>query len=68
MLNGRVKVNAGMWVALGLLAVGAPLMFLEGHVDVREGLLHTAGFGILILSSVVYLAARVWMLMRPPSQ
>lgn len=54
-----VRANAGMFVAAGLLVVGAALYL--GAPDDREGL-SLLGLGLLVLSSIVYLGARVVMM------
>ena len=56
-----VRWNAGMTVATLLLVTGSVLMV---QADAPGTPLHTAAFGILVLASVVYLGARIWMMTR----
>ena len=56
-MNGwHVSWNLGMGAAALLLVVGGALMVLPGD---DTPTLHTAGFGIVVLSGVVYFVARV---------
>lgn len=61
MLGWRFSWNGGMVLAAVLLVAGGALMVLPG--DDRPAL-HTAGMGIVILAGVVYLVARVAMILR----
>jgi hypothetical protein len=55
------RVNAGM-AAAGVLLVAGGALFLAAPEENR--LARNAGLGIVVLSSVVYLAARIAMVVR----
>jgi hypothetical protein len=61
MLGWRFQWNAGMVVATVLLVAGGSLMVLPGD---DQRLLHALGMGIVILAGLVYLAARVAMILK----
>ncbi len=60
MANFTLSWNHGMTLAAVLLVVGAALI-IQADTGSR---LHTIAFGILIAAAVVYLGARIWMVMR----
>jgi len=57
----NIRWNTGMTVAALLLVTGGVLVVMGGAPGTP---LHTAGFGILVLASAVYMGARIWMLTR----
>jgi hypothetical protein len=57
----NIRWNTGMTVAALLLVTGGVLVVMAGEPGTP---LHTVGFGILVMASVVYMGARIWMLTR----
>ena len=55
------RINAGMGVS-GLLLVAGGWLFLAAEPDDQTR--RTAGFGLILASSVVYIGARIVMLVR----
>ncbi len=61
MLGFTLNWNHGMTVAVILLAIGGAVFLQKGEISDP---LHKVGLGIIALSAVVYLGARIWMLTR----
>lgn len=55
------QINPGMVAAMVLLAAGGALYVLAREEDEA---LRTAGFGLVVAASVVYLAARIAMMTK----
>ena len=55
------RTNAGMAAAAVLLVAGGAMFLAAGDEDTT---LRTVGFGLIVASSVVYIGARVVMLVR----
>lgn len=61
MTGWSFQVNRGMLVAAVLLVAGGALMLLAPQ---ESEMLRTTGLGIVVLSGVVYLVARVHMMLK----